>query len=84
MAVVVEGRTVYLRTPSRVEDAEAVLAILDADPTCIVELGECGPLHTAVVQILIALQPTLSDASADPFLERWLFPDMRRGAPGAN
>lgn len=50
------------------EDAETLQAWLLAQPKPAVHLGRCEHLHTAVLQVLLALGPRIVAAPAD----RWL------------
>jgi hypothetical protein len=43
-----------------VEDAEPLVAALDAAPGARLDLGDVTAIHTAVLQVLIAFRPTLA------------------------
>jgi hypothetical protein len=81
MSVRLAGETVHLEGDCRVEDAEPLLAMLQADPTRQVELTAAGGLHTAVVQVMLAIRPRLSGVPADPFAVRWLMPLLQGEQP---
>ncbi|MFV8833645.1 hypothetical protein [Aquisalimonas sp.] len=57
-----------------VEEAEELLQWLQANPQGKVNLKECGHLHAAVLQVLMAVRPPLSAEPSDPFLARWVTP----------
>lgn len=69
MTVVVEGDLVRLAGDCPVEDAEALLQAL---PGRGIDLAGAGRLHTAVIQVLMALQPPVVAPPADPFTLAWL------------
>lgn len=68
-----EGR-IHVRAPSRIEDAESLLALLRDRAGLAVDLTGAGALHTAVVQVLLAFRPTLSGHNDDAFFTAWLHP----------
>ncbi|WP_158809484.1 hypothetical protein [Beijerinckia sp. L45] len=74
MSVRLEGDRVRLDGPCRVEDAEPLLMLLRADPRRAVDLTGAGPLHAAIVQVLLALRPPITGQPGDPFLRTWLIP----------
>jgi hypothetical protein len=74
MSVAVEGEVVYLRGECRVEDAEPLLALLQAVPGRPLDLSGAGHLHAAVLQLLLAFRPPLVGSAADDFTARWLMP----------
>jgi hypothetical protein len=74
MSVGLEGNVVWLRGDCRADDAESVLTLLQADPNRSVDLAETSLLHTAVLQVLLALRPELTGPVGDPFIRRWLAP----------
>jgi len=57
-----------------VEEAETLLDLLQANPGVTVDLGRSTRLHTALVQILYAVQPPLRGSPADAFAREWLLP----------
>ena len=70
MSVRIEGRTIYVEGNGPVEDAEPILAALQEDPQRIVDLSHAGRLHTASVQVLLALRPAIVGAPSDSFQAR--------------
>jgi hypothetical protein len=77
MAIAVDGDVIRLNGPSRVEDAETLVAHLSAAAAPAVDLRGAERLHTAVVQVLIAWRPLMAGASGDPFIDTWLMPMLR-------
>ncbi len=57
-----------------VEEAEGLLEWLVQHPRGKVNLKHCEHLHSAVLQVLMALRPTLSAPPADPDMAAWLLP----------
>jgi hypothetical protein len=51
-----------------VDDAEALGQWLRNQNAPAVHLGKCEQVHAAVLQVLMALQPRVSAAPADPWL----------------
>jgi hypothetical protein len=74
MSVSLEGNAIHVSGPGRVEDAESLVALLQADRTRVVDLTRAGPLHTAVLQVLLAFRPAVAGPAGDPFVETWLMP----------
>ncbi len=74
MSVSIEAGVVVLRGRCAVEDAEQMLqALLDA-PDCVVDLSGATRLHTAVVQILLAVKPPINGSLDDPILREFILP----------
>lgn len=51
-----------------VEDAEALAQWLQKQKAPVVHLGKCEHVHSAVLQVLLALRPKLAVAPADRLL----------------
>jgi hypothetical protein len=81
MSVRLEGQVVRLEGPCRVEDAEPLLAWLQADSSRSVDLTGAEHVHAAVVQVLMALRPPLEGESRDPFVRDRLVPLLRGAGP---
>ncbi len=82
MSVALDGGVIRLTGAGRIEDAETLVALLQAHPGCTVDLTECGPLHTAVTQVLLAFRPALAGQPADAFLKDWVLPLLAAGPAG--
>lgn len=74
MSVRLETEIVHLTGDCRVEDAEPLLGFLQSGPDRVVDVREAGHLHTAVVQVLLALKPQVIGPTRDLFTQSWLMP----------
>lgn len=74
MTIRVDGAVIHLLGECRVEDAEPLLAALQAGTATCVDLSAAGHLHAAVFQVLLALRPPLTGLPRDPFTAKWLVP----------
>jgi len=82
MTVRLDGALIRLEGEGRVEDAEALLALLQAPGGMRhVSLDGSGRLHTAVVQVLLVLRPPVSGTPSDEFAARWLGPLLGAAPP---
>jgi hypothetical protein len=54
-----------------VEDAEALLQLLQAQPEGPVDWSACTRLHTAVLQVLMAAAPPMRGECGDALVARW-------------
>jgi hypothetical protein len=77
MSVRLDGQVVRLEGDCRAADAEALCAALTAAPGRSVDLSGAERMHTAVVQALLALAPPLVGEPRDPFLTRYVTPQLR-------
>jgi hypothetical protein len=62
-----------------VEDALPLLEALQASPRPRVAMKACTHLHTAPLQVLLALQPKIGSLPDEPFLARWVAPLLTGG-----
>ena len=76
MSVRLDGNVIILEGLCRVEDAEPLLGWLQADRGRMVDLAGAEHLHAAVLQVLMALRPTLRGAAGDAFLRDWITPAL--------
>jgi hypothetical protein len=76
MSVRLDGNVILMEGACRVEDAEPLLGSLQADMGRVVDLTGVEHLHAAVLQVLIALRPTLRGTAKDPFLRDWIAPAL--------
>jgi hypothetical protein len=81
MSITLDGHVVRLEGDCAVESAEALLTLLQGDLARAVDVTRAGHLHTAVVQVLLALRPALVGQAVDPFLKTWIVPALA-GQPG--
>jgi len=56
----------------RVDEAEALLEVLQKRPTTKVDLAACTHLHTANLQVLMVAKPCIEKWPQDPELHTWL------------
>ncbi len=80
MKVEREGDVVHLSGHCRVEDAEALAALLQTSGSVSVDVSACDSLHAAVVQVLLAFRARVVGAPAEPFLRSHLVPALARNA----
>jgi hypothetical protein len=66
------------------EDAEALLGLLIENAGSMVDLAECGSVHTAVAQVLLAARPAIRGVPADPLLADWILPQLLDAAAETN
>ena len=59
-------------------DAEALVQLLIAQPTALVDWRGCQSAHTAVIQVLIAADKRPSGVPAGAFLANWVEPLFNR------
>jgi hypothetical protein len=59
-----------------IEEADALLSILDTSPDAPVDLSRAGHLHAAVFQALLARGARAIEPADDQFVERWLRPHL--------
>jgi len=83
MSVRLDGTVIVLEGPCRVEDAEPLLGLLQADRTRIVDITAAGHLHAAVLQVLMALAPPIRGSGQDPFLRDWILPALMGASHGS-
>jgi hypothetical protein len=76
MSVHLKGNVIVLKGVCRVEDAEPLLSLLQADPARVVDLTEAEHLHAAVLQVLMAHRPALEGAGKEAFLRDWIVPAL--------
>jgi hypothetical protein len=76
MSVRLDGNVIILEGPCRVDDAEPLLAWLQANRGRIVDLAGAEHLHAAVLQVLMALRPAIRGEAKDAFLRDWITPAL--------
>ena len=55
-----------------VEEAEALLQMLQATPAAPLDWTQCSHLHTAVLQVVLAARPALIGPCGDRWIEQWV------------
>jgi hypothetical protein len=68
---------ILLVGPCPVEDAEPLLQMLQATPAAPVNWTECGQIHAAVYQVLLAAGAIPVAPCGDGWLRQWLAHDRR-------
>jgi hypothetical protein len=81
MTVTLVGQQIRISGIGRIEDAENLVALLQAHNRCVVDLAEAEVLHTAVVQVLLAFRPALTGIPDDPFFRTWIMPGLTGPLP---
>jgi anti-anti-sigma regulatory factor len=81
MSVRLDGNIIVLEGACRVEDAEPLLGWLQADKDIVVDLTDAEHLHTAVLQVLMALRPALKGTPKDAFIRDWITPALSEADP---
>ncbi|HEY4252652.1 MAG TPA: hypothetical protein VGM87_15680 [Roseomonas sp.] len=76
MTVARDGAVIHLRGHCRVEDAEPLAALLQAEPGLPVDLAACDGLHGAVVQALLAFRPAIRGLPEGAFLRDLVLPAL--------
>lgn len=78
MKAIRDGDFVHLSGHCRVEDAEALSALLQPSQGVIVDISGCDSLHAAVVQVLLAFDASVVGAPDAVFLRDHLLPALAR------
>jgi hypothetical protein len=82
MSVRLDGDLVRLEGHCHLEDAEALVSLLQAEPGRRVDFSACRQLHAAVAQALLALAPECVALPEDAFLRERLVPALGLRAQG--
>ncbi|MFC4169537.1 hypothetical protein [Teichococcus aestuarii] len=80
MTLRLDDDTLHLEGDCGSEEAEPLLSLLLERPSRGIALGRARTLHTALVQVLLALRPRLLEAPTDPFLRQWIAPVLEDGS----
>jgi hypothetical protein len=67
---------ITLEGECQVDEAEQLLEFLLANPGAAVDWSGCRQLHTALVQVLLAVRPEMRGFPEAEFLSRWVAPIM--------
>jgi hypothetical protein len=82
MSVRLDQDIILLEGQCRVEDAEPLLAMLQADGSRMVDITAADHLHAAVVQVLLAFRASVRGPSRDPFLRNFVTSILGDKSPG--
>lgn len=72
MGIVYKKKSAQLSDEIGIDEAEALLQWLQANPQATLNLGGCRHVHAAILQILMAAQATVSVWPQDDGLAAWL------------
>jgi hypothetical protein len=70
------ARSAKLTDVVTVEEAEGLLQWILAHPKGKLDLARCTHVHTAALQVLLALRPPVSSLPEDASLAAWLAPTL--------
>jgi hypothetical protein len=63
--------TIVLFDSCPVDEAEPLHRLLLSDPAAQLDWTKCNHLHTAILQLLLAVRPVIIGPCGDPFVDRW-------------
>jgi hypothetical protein len=72
MSIEIASDCIHLAGVVVVEEAESLAAHLKEHPQSAVNLSACESMHSAVLQVLLALKPQLVGLPSDPWLRSLL------------
>lgn len=76
MSVTLRDGSIVLVGTCDVGEAETLVGLIQGHPNAVVELSEAGAVHTALWQVLLALSPAVAGEPSDPFVQRWIVPQL--------
>jgi hypothetical protein len=76
MTVRLVNDVIHLEGTCQVEEAEALLVLVQAGAQRSVDLTECRQLHGAVLQVLLAFRPPIRGQCKDPFIRDRILPSL--------
>jgi hypothetical protein len=82
MSVRLEAGRIRLDGDCPVEDAETLLGLLQKYSSAPIDIKDCGRIHMAVMQILLAAQRPVHGVPGNTFVREWLVPQLLSGAAG--
>jgi hypothetical protein len=72
MSVRLADGVIVLEGDCPVDEAEALLDLLLANPNAPVDWTGCNQLHTSVIQVLIVARRSMKGEPGNTFLRRWI------------
>lgn len=81
MPIVYKKQRAVLKESVAMEVAEDLFAWLQKNPKGSIDLANCTHLHTAVLQVLVALRPAIAIWPKDEALRAWLHPVLSASKP---
>lgn len=79
MSVRIAGSVIYVEGIGAVGDAEPILAALQEDRTRTIDLRGAARLHSAIIQLLLAVRPAVVGTPADPSYVAYIVPVLDAG-----
>jgi hypothetical protein len=64
--------TIFLTGDCPVEDAETLLQFLRESPTAPLDWTRCTGLHTAVLQVILAVRPVVTGPCGNAWVAKWV------------
>jgi hypothetical protein len=64
--------TIVLFGSCPVDEAEPLHRMLLSDRTAQLDWTQCSHLHSAILQLILAAQPSLTGPCGDPVVNRWI------------
>jgi hypothetical protein len=65
------GTSIVLEGECSAEDAEALVQMLQETPAAAIDWSACSRLHTAVIQVLLAVKARTVGDCGDPWVRKW-------------
>lgn len=65
------GASIVLEGECLAEDAEALVQMLQETPAAAIDWSSCNRLHTAVMQVLLAVRARTVGDCGDPWVRKW-------------
>lgn len=76
MSVRLADGVIVLEGDCPVDEAEALLDLLLANPNAPVDWTACDQLHTSVIQVLLAAGRSIRGEPENTFIRRWIVPHI--------
>jgi hypothetical protein len=73
-----DNGTLVLDGVCPVEDAEALLQLLQTAPNAVVDWTQCRQLHTAVLQVILAAGILPIGPCSDAWVSEWVAPELAK------
>ena len=74
MSVTLGENAIILAGNCGVEEAETLLALVQANPETPVDIARVEWLHTALWQVILALAPQITGEPSHKFIREWMMP----------
>ncbi|MDB5535472.1 MAG: hypothetical protein JWQ65_347 [Devosia sp.] len=80
MSVSMGGNVIVVAGNCGVEEAETLVALIQAHPGAEVDVSQAAAVHTSLWQVILALRPCLVGTPHDPFIRDWIVPNLAAGS----